>query len=99
MLKEVEAAVSHCSQRLRFGFLTTYSHTFFIRYVAIKHYAITKAFSNASVGPSVPEMIFCKRHVNVLRPLGFCLAFHMCFGAICKPHHTRHRCARAPCSY
>jgi len=43
---------------LPYGFLTTYRHTFFIKRLARKHYAITNAFLPTSTNPSVPEMLF-----------------------------------------
>ena len=45
---------------LPYGFLTTYRHTFFIKRLARKHYAITNAFLPTSTNPSVPEMLFCE---------------------------------------
>mmetsp|Transcript_28447 Transcript_28447/g.62593 ORF Transcript_28447/g.62593 Transcript_28447/m.62593 type:complete len:543 (+) Transcript_28447:317-1945(+) len=46
------------SRGLRYGFLTTYALTFFIKYVSPNCYAVTKAFPNQVTQPSVPEMIY-----------------------------------------
>jgi hypothetical protein len=48
------------AQELPYGFLTTYRHTFFIKRVALKHFAVTDAYLPTSTNPSVPEMLFCE---------------------------------------
>jgi len=45
------------SRRLRFGFITTYYKTFYIKRKGPMHYAITSCQLNCSVRPSVPEMM------------------------------------------
>ena len=56
------------AQKLPYGFLTTYRHTFFIKRVASKRYAVTDAYLPTSTNPSVPEMLFCE---SVGRELGW----------------------------
>lgn len=42
------------------GFLTTYTHTYFIKYLSPDCYAVTDAFTFSAAEPNVPEVLYCE---------------------------------------